>query len=84
MDDRDQQFRREAWRDLDTGWVVSVELLSAVGVWMGFGWLADRWLGTDPWLLLAGAVLGFALGVYLAFVRAEEQGRIEEAKRSRL
>jgi F0F1-type ATP synthase assembly protein I len=80
MDDRTKQFRRDAWRDLDTGWIVTVELLSAVGVWMGIGWLVDRWLATDPWFMLAGAVLGFVLGMYLAFLRAEEQSKAEEAR----
>jgi ATP synthase protein I len=33
------------------------------------GWLLDRWLGTAPWLLVAGIVLGAAAGIY-EFVRA--------------
>jgi len=37
------------------------------GVFLG-NWL-DRWLGTRPWLLVAGAILGMAAG-FLAFVRA--------------
>jgi ATP synthase protein I len=28
------------------------------------GWLLDRWLGTSPWLLVAGIVLGAAAGFY--------------------
>jgi ATP synthase protein I len=80
MDDRTSQFRRDTWRDLDVGWIVTVELLSAVGVWMGIGWLVDRWLATDPWFMLAGAVLGFVLGMYLAFLRAEEHSKAEEAR----
>jgi ATP synthase protein I len=84
MDERDRQFRRETWADLDRGWTTSFELLTATGVWMGIGWLLDRWLETSPWFLACGAVLGFALGTYLIFLRAEEQGRAEEAKRPRL
>ena len=34
----------------------------------GIGWLADRWFGTKPWLLVTGIVLGAALGFY-EFVR---------------
>lgn len=33
------------------------------------GYLADGWLGTKPWLLLAGSAVGMALGMY-AFVKA--------------
>lgn len=84
MDERQRQFRKDLWRDMDAGWVATTELVSGVAVWMGLGWLADRWLGTDPWLMLAGAVLGFVLGMYLAFLRADQLGKAEEAKRPRL
>ncbi|MBW3620658.1 MAG: AtpZ/AtpI family protein [Actinobacteria bacterium] len=84
MANRDQNFRRELWRDADTGWTMTVELLTAVGVWGGIGWLLDRWLGTGPWILVAGLVLGAVLGTYVVFLRAERQGKAEEAKRSRL
>lgn len=71
-------------RDLDSGWAMTSEFISAVLVWMGIGWLLDRWLGTDPWLLVAGIVLGFVLGTWLLFLRATEQGKVEDAKRPRL
>lgn len=84
MDERDSSYRRELWRDADSGWAMTVELLTATGVWMGIGWLLDRWLSTGPWLMLAGALLGFGLGTWLVFLRAQDQGRAEEAKRPRL
>lgn len=42
---------------------VSTELLAGlfVGALLGIG--LDRWLGTEPWFLLAGIVLGFAAGL---------------------
>lgn len=79
-----QEFRRQMWRDLDTGWATTVELITAVGVWTGIGWLLDRWLNTWPWLLAAGAVLGFGLGTYLAYIRHDEASRKEEEKRRAL
>lgn len=45
------------------------EFLSALLVWGGLGWLADRWLGTGPWLLVLGLVLGNGLGLYLLWLR---------------
>jgi ATP synthase protein I len=36
------------------------------------GWLADRWFGTRPWLLVAGVVLGAIVGFY-QFVRLTSQ-----------
>lgn len=31
---------------------------------LGFGWLLDRWLGTSPWLVVAGIVIGAGVGFY--------------------
>lgn len=84
MDERDRQYRREMWADMDSGWTMTAELLTATAVWMGIGWLLDRWLGTDPWMMLGGALLGFALGTYVIFLRAEAQGKAEETRRRNL
>ncbi len=43
-------------------------LFSSVISFCGLGWLLDRWLGTKPWLLVAGIVLGAAAGFY-QFIR---------------
>lgn len=40
---------------------------SVIGVG-GVGWLFDRWLGTRPWILVAGLVLGAVVGFY-QFIR---------------
>ncbi|HLL70575.1 MAG TPA: AtpZ/AtpI family protein [Pyrinomonadaceae bacterium] len=32
------------------------------------GWVLDRWLGTSPWLIVAGIVLGSVVG-FMQFVR---------------
>jgi ATP synthase protein I len=42
-------------------------VLSTVAL-LGFGWLLDRWLGTGPWLIVTGIVLGAGIGFY-QFVR---------------
>lgn len=55
--------------DHDSGWALTAEFLSAILVWSGIGWLLDRWLGTEPWLLVAGIVLGSVLGTWLMFLR---------------
>ena len=35
---------------------------------LGLGWALDRWLGTGPWLVVTGIVLGAGVGFY-QFVR---------------
>jgi ATP synthase protein I len=42
---------------------VSVEILSALAVGVGIGWVLDRWLGTGPWLLVTFTLLGGAAGI---------------------
>jgi F0F1-type ATP synthase assembly protein I len=84
MDERDRWFRRDSLRDLDRGWAISAELLTATAVWGGIGWLLDRWLGSDPWLFAVGVLVGFSLGTYLVFKRHEEVARREDGKRARL
>ena len=42
---------------------VAVEIVSAVGIGFGVGWLLDDWLGTNPWLMVLFVIIGFAAGV---------------------
>lgn len=65
MADPDQQ---ETNRRSGIAYAAAVALFAAV-ISMGLiGWLLDRWLGTAPWLLVVGLVLGAAAGFY-EFVR---------------
>lgn len=82
MDRNDPAMRRRMWQELDAGWATTIELMTAVGVWMGIGWLLDLWLGSWPWLMVAGATLGFGLGVYMAYLR--HQHRLAETAPDRL
>ena len=43
-------------------------LFSSVVTFCGIGWLLDHWLGTKPWLLVLGIVLGAIAGFY-QFIR---------------
>lgn len=53
---------------------MSLELLSGILIWGGAGWLMDRWLGTLPWFLTAGVMLGFVAGLYLIWLRSGGAG----------
>jgi len=43
-------------------------VFASVAAGTGFGWLLDKWLGTQPWCLVGGIVLGSAAGLF-EFVR---------------
>lgn len=49
-------------------YAAAISLFFSVATFLGLGYLLDRWLRTGPWLLVAGIVLGSALGLY-EFVR---------------
>ncbi len=42
---------------------IGVELVAALLVGVGIGWGLDQWLGTTPWLLLVGFLLGSVAGM---------------------
>jgi ATP synthase protein I len=76
----------------DRRWIRQLGTLSGVGLTLvistvlGFwgGYALDRWLGTAPWLMLVGLLLGIAAGFVNLFRAAGIFGREEgEAERDR-
>ena len=49
-------------------YAAAITLFASVAAFCGLGWFLDQWLGTQPWLLVGGIVLGSAIGLY-QFVR---------------
>jgi ATP synthase protein I len=60
---------------------VGLELGLSVGIGLLVGYYLDRWLGTEPWLMLLwlvfGVVAGFR-GVFRAVARADRAAQAEE------
>ena len=60
-------FRRdneETNRKSGVAYAAALSLFVSVAALCGAGWLLDRWLGTKPWLMVAGIVVGAAAGFY--------------------
>lgn len=68
-----------AGHGVGTGLNLTMEMVAAVLTWGGVGWLVDRWLGTAPWALAAGLVLGNACGVYLLWLHSRSPEEVERA-----
>jgi ATP synthase protein I len=49
-------------------YAAALTLFASVVSFCGLGYLLDKWLGTEPWMLVTGIVLGSALGLF-QFVR---------------
>lgn len=58
----------EVNRKSGIAYAAALTLFASVVSFAGAGWLADRWLGTKPWLMVVGLILGAAAGFY-EFVR---------------
>lgn len=49
-------------------YAAGLTLFASVAAFTGLGYLLDTWLGTQPWCLVGGIVIGSAVGFY-QFVR---------------
>jgi len=65
----DKEDKEETNRKSGLAYAAAFALFGSVAAGLLAGWLIDRWLGTAPWLLVGGIVLGAAAGFY-EFVRA--------------
>jgi ATP synthase protein I len=43
---------------ISDGWMEGGSFISSILAGALLGYLADRWLGTDPWLVTVGIILG--------------------------
>ena len=59
---------QEENRKSGLAYAAGITLVAIVVTFCGLGWLLDRWLGTEPYLLVGGIVLGSAAGLF-EFVR---------------
>jgi ATP synthase protein I len=64
-----------AWKSVGELASIGMAMVVATVIGLGAGYYADRWLGTSPWLTLAGLGLGIAAGFVTLFrsVKAAER-----------
>ena len=58
------QFLQANLRQAGPAATASYSLIGAIVLLGGGGYLVDRWLGTDPWGLLSGLLIGLVVGFY--------------------
>ena len=56
--------KEETNRKSGIAYAAAFSLFASVVSGLIAGWLLDRWLGTKPWLLVAGLILGSVAGLY--------------------
>ncbi|HEY0077166.1 MAG TPA: AtpZ/AtpI family protein [Pyrinomonadaceae bacterium] len=59
---------QEVTRRSGLAYAAGLGIFFSVAAMMGFGWVLDRWLGTSPWLMVTGIILGSIVGFY-EFIR---------------
>jgi ATP synthase protein I len=64
-----EEDKEETNRRSGLAYAAAISLFASVVSGLIVGWLLDRWLGTSPWLLVTGLILGAAAGFY-EFIRA--------------
>jgi F0F1-type ATP synthase assembly protein I len=63
-DENKSQSLQDTVRSADSAAMASYTLIGAIVLLGGAGYGLDRWLGTTPWLLLGGLLLGLIVGFY--------------------
>ena len=58
------ESQQETNRKSGLAYAAAFTLFACVASFCGLGYLLDTWLGTTPWCLVGGIVLGSAAGLY--------------------
>ena len=64
---------------VNDGWVVGGSFFASILSGFLLGFFADKWLGTEPWLV----ILGILIGAYSGFLRLWHFAKQEEERPGR-
>ena len=67
-EDNPQEINRKS----GLAYAAAFSLFASVVAGLIVGWVLDRWLGTQPWLLVGGIALGAVAGFY-QFIRVSSK-----------
>lgn len=59
-----REAHRGATAAVSDGWMAGGSFFGSIMAGTLLGWLADRWLDTDPWLVATGVIAGSVAGFY--------------------
>jgi F0F1-type ATP synthase assembly protein I len=66
--------RNDGWSGVSAGWTVTSEMIAALLMWGGIGYVIDRLIWGEPRVFTpVGMMLGAALGIYLVWLRFGKQ-----------
>lgn len=74
---RQHTAREQISSAVSDGWVAGGSLFGSIVSGTLLGYLADAWLGTDPWLVISGILLGSYSGFLRVwhYSKKMEEGR---------
>lgn len=71
-DTRDDKVEDRKTSEISPALRVGTDLVAGVAVGAFIGWALDRWLGTQPWLMVVFFILGAAAGFYNIYRSVEK------------
>lgn len=72
---KQESTTRQVHSAVHEGWVQGGSFLGSILSGTLLGYLADRWLGTEPWLVVVGIVVGSYSGFLNMWRYAKKTGR---------
>ena len=63
LEAEDQEGQAPPAGELGMAWRVSIEMVVALVLCTGLGWVIDQWVGTTPWVMLVMLFLGAGAGI---------------------
>ena len=60
----EQPVRAEHEKSSQDGYRLLADLIGGVLVGLGFGWLLDHFVGTQPWGMVGGLLIGMGLAIF--------------------